>query len=227
MAGKRTDSALEPEELNERLQTFLQRRRLEAATQRRQRNSLPIIVCLGLACIVLAASTVVLALRLAATRPATAVAPAPSQAVPGGEESQPREAAEPAGELTAEEVLALFVKALREREPAATPSPEGAAGTPPAVAPAPETPAASGMETQPREAPAAEREAVGRQPAATATAPRETDSRWRTAAWMLQRYGKREAEEHARAAAAFYDPQHPTAEFWRAVLAYIREAPGE
>jgi hypothetical protein len=54
------------------------------------------------------------------------------------------------------------------------------------------------------------------------TVPGTTESpSGRTAAWLVQTYGKQEARERARAAAAFYRAGGAEAAHWRDVLAII------
>lgn len=48
------------------------------------------------------------------------------------------------------------------------------------------------------------------------------DPAGRMAAWMVQRYGRLDAETRTAAAAAFYGPGDPSGAYWRAVLAHIR-----
>lgn len=42
-----------------------------------------------------------------------------------------------------------------------------------------------------------------------------------TAAWMVQEYGRQEAEDRARAVVDFYEAQSPEREYWRRVLGEI------
>ena len=207
-----------PEGLDERLEAFLQRRRQETAHPRRQRKYLIAIASLGVVCLALAVSVVSLAVRLAAIQVPGAVAPdAPGPAATAGE----RRAADPAGrvgEVTVEEALAVLMRALGEEgrlpgrgETPEAASPGGSATTPPEAVEPPSRPAP--------------REAIAPEPAPAPEAPHETDPARRMAAWMLQTYGKAGAEERARAVAAFHDPRHPDADFWRSVLAHIQSPP--
>jgi type IV secretory pathway VirB10-like protein len=51
------------------------------------------------------------------------------------------------------------------------------------------------------------------------------DSPRRTAQWMVEAHGRRVAEQRALAAALFYEPGGSTARFWKEVASHIRETP--
>lgn len=191
LRGARRRSEAEPEGLDERFEAFLQRRRTETVSRRRQRKYLVAIASLGVVCLALAVSVVLLAVRPSAVQ-------VPSDVVPGA----PGPAATPEVALP--------------RGSAAMPS---VAQSPPleAVEPPVEPPS--------RSARPATREAIAPEPALAPEAPYEAEPARRMAAWMLRRYGKAGAEERARGVAAFLDPQHPNADFWKSVLAHIRSAP--
>lgn len=185
LRGARQGFGAEPED--ERLEAFLRRRRQGTVHRRQQRKYLITIASLGVVCLALAVSVVLLAVRLSTIQAPRAVAP-------------------PASGPTATPEAAL---------------PGGSAATPPvAQSPPPEV-----VEPSPRSARQATGEAIVPEPAPAVEAPHETDPVRRMAALMLQMYGKAGAEERARAAVAFHDPQHPDADFWRSVLAHIRSAP--
>lgn len=223
--GARRGFGAEAEE-DERLEAFLRRRRAERASRHQQRKYLIAIAFLGVACLALAVSVVLLAVRLSAVQAPRAVAP-PTPGPAASEEGRAGGPAERGGEAGVEEALALLAKALGEqrRRPGGETTPEATLPGGPAVAPdAAESPPTA-VEPPSRSARTAPRQTVAPEPAPVLEIPRETDPAWRMAALMLQTYGKAGAEERARAAAAFHGPRHPDTDFWRSVLAHIRSAP--
>lgn len=123
----------DPEAPDERFLAFLERHRLQATHQRQQRNYVIVIACLGLTCVVLAGSTLILALRLSAGRALVAVASSSLQPVSQRESrSMPlpeaRAAAPRASASVSESVSSETTRAMRQGEP--TPKSERAAREP-------------------------------------------------------------------------------------------------
>ena len=210
-----------------------------------------LIIILSVGCLALAVSNVVLAMRvtelrraLVAERPA--VAPAPRVDGPADAATPPAERATVAPAATVERPAAS--PAADTERPAPRPSaertgdrpaePEGrtASTAAPATTPAMSEPASPPAPKTEVEAPAAEPPNVGppqrsrlREQARVATVTRTTDRpaavpsspERSTAAWMVQEYGRADAESRARAVAEFYSPHSRDGAYWRRVLAEI------
>lgn len=109
LRGARRRSEAGPEGLDEQFEAFLQRRRAGTVSRRQQRKYLVAIASLGVVCLALAVSVVLLAVRLSAIQVPSAVVPpapgpiaSPEVALPGGStatppvaQSLPPEAVEP------------------------------------------------------------------------------------------------------------------------------------
>jgi len=197
---------------DERFEAFIERRRTEEAQRRQQRNLLIVVAGLAVACVALAAANVVLALRLSAGGPATLSAapqasPPASDVVAASRETPRR--AEPSAPGPGRGEPAAEMPGPRAPGAGAPPAPAGGEGRPPAV----ERPRETGEPARP--------ERAGRpvRPPASAADPAE-----RTALWMIDTYGRSEAEARAQAAARFYTPEDPGGVYWSQVLAHIRAA---
>jgi hypothetical protein len=156
--------------------------------------------------VALAISNIVLATRLAQLRrPATVERAAVEPAAPAASVPSPPTSPTPPSP-----------------PPAATSAP-----APEATAPAPATPARVQSELPPRPMPRtavrAER-AAARAETKTEAAPAPWSRERSTASWMVQEYGRPDAEARARAAVDFYDTRSPEAAYWRRVLGEIVSA---
>jgi hypothetical protein len=140
--------------------------------------------------------------RLAEKAPAErrAAAPAPAAKRPTAVE-RPADSSAPAASIASS-------------APTASEPPPPAPKSAPVAAPAPPR-----LDLPPRSQPQARVAAVARtadRPAAVASSPERS-----TAAWMIQEYGRPDAESRARAVAEFYGAQSADGAYWRRVLAEI------
>lgn len=207
--------------MTEGFEEFLRERREHAERTRRL-----LVGLLGVVCVALAVSNVILALRLTGLRPPPAgeapvpPAPLPSRVegppapvtLPTTTEPPPPGPAEPrSASAPAEEPARPITPPTTVRDPARDPSSPEIALPPRRLAdavPARRLPA-------PRATAPAASPTLASEPAAPA-APEAA-----TAAWMLTTYGRAEAETRAQAALAFYDAESADGRYWRRVLARI------
>lgn len=196
-----------------------------------------LIIVLGVGCLALAISDVVLAIRVtelrrqlvaarAATTPAANAERPPAPPVdtdtPALHGSAQRERPAVATPPRAER---LVTDAPDAAASVASPAPSPAAPEPiPAPAPAaevaPPPPAKSQLPPRPRGAEEPRVAAVTRaSPERGAAAPSSRERA--TASWMVQEYGRADAERRARAVADFYGTHSPDGTYWRRVLAEI------
>jgi type IV secretory pathway VirB10-like protein len=203
----------------EGFEDFLRERREHAERTRRF-----LVGLLGVVCVALAVSNVILALRLTGLRgapvppaplPSRVEGPPPPVTLPTTTEPPPPGPAEPrSASAPAEEPTRPAAPPPTVRDPArdasspeiALPPRRPVDAVPARRLPAPRAtaPAASPTLTSEPAAPSA--------PAAPEAA---------TAAWMLTTYGRAEAEARAQAALAFYDAESADGRYWRRVLARI------
>ena len=204
--------------MTEGFEEFLRERREHAERTRRL-----LVGLLGIVCVALAVSNVILALRLTGLRPPPAgeapVPPAPLSSrvegppapvtLPTTTEPPPPGPAEPrSASAPAEEPARPITPPTTVRDPARDPSSPEIALPPRRLAdavPARRLPA-------PRATAPAASPTLASEPAAPEAA---------TAAWMLTTYGRAEAETRAQAALAFYDAESADGRYWRRVLARI------
>ena len=235
---------IEPEpHVDTRMLEFVQRRREEQATARRQRVQAIAITALGIIGIILTVSNAVLVSRLVA-RPVTppAVIPAPMRSAPSAARVEPPPApasqppqptpapTPPAASVRSEARAAAPAASVRSepRSEAPTPSVGNEPRTTEQTAPPTSDP--SRRESSPpalpeRSVPVARPSAVreSRQPGApreTVSTAIETDPALRTAQWMIRTYGPLDAETKALAAAEFYTGDDSA--FWDRVVAHVR-----
>jgi len=203
--------------MTEGFEEFLRERREHAERTRRL-----LVGLLGVVCVALAVSNVILALRLTGLRPPPAgEAPVPPAPLPSRVEGPPAPVtlptttepppgpAEPrSASAPAEEPARPITPPTTVRDPARDPSSPEIALPPRRLAdavPARRLPA-------PRATAPAASPTLASEPAAPEAA---------TAAWMLTTYGRAEAETRAQAALAFYDAESADGRYWRRVLARI------
>jgi type IV secretory pathway VirB10-like protein len=206
--------------MTEGFEDFLRERREHAERTRRL-----LVGLLGIVCVALAVSNVILALRLTGLRPPPAgeapvspasvasrvEAPPPPVTLPTTTEPPPPGPAEPRNaNAPAEEPARPVTPPPTVRDPS---SPEIA--LPPRrlvdAVPARRLPAPRAT------APAASPTLASEPTAPSAPAAPEAA----TAAWMLTTYGRAEAEARAQAALEFYDAESADGRYWRRVLARI------
>ena len=203
--------------MTESFEEFLRERREHAERTRRL-----LVGVLGVTCIALAVSNVVLALKLTAVRArAAAEAPAPSASISSRVEGPPLPVMRPAtSEPTPERAEPRPAAPLSDEpaRPATAPAakPPGARdGVAPAIALPPRPLVASvparGVPVRPM--------APAREPAPAPATPEAF-----TARWMLTTFGRAEAEARARAALEFYDAQSAEGRYWQRVLTEIAAA---
>ena len=210
--------------MTEGFEEFLRERREHAERTRRL-----LVGLLGVVCVALAVSNVILALRLTGLRPPPAgqalappaplpsrvEGPPPSVTLPTTTEPPPPAPAEPrSASAPAEEPARPATPPATVRDPARDPSsPE--MELPPRrlvdAVPARRLPAPRAT------APAASPTLASEPPAPSTPAAPEAA----TAAWMLTTYGRAEAEARAQAALEFYDVESADGRYWRRVLARI------
>jgi len=201
--------------MTESFEEFLRERREHAERTRRL-----LVGVLGIACVALAVSNVVLALRLTAVR-ARATAEAPSASIPSRAEGLPLPG-----------TLPMTIEPATERaeaRPAAPPSeePAGHAAAPTTKPPDARDGVAAASALPPRALVASvPARSVPARPRAAAPepAPAPATPEAFTAAWMLTTYGRAEAEARARAALEFYDAQSADGRYWQRVLTEIATA---
>jgi len=153
-----------------------------------------LIIILSVGCLALAVSNVVLAMRVTQLRRALVA-------------ERPAVAPAPAADRSAETVTPPIPKAP------VPPAPKAEV----VAAPAPELP---NLDLPPRSTPRQARvAAVTRTTDRPATAPSSPERS--TAAWMVQEYGRTDAESRARAVAEFYGAHSHDGAYWRRVLAEI------
>ena len=207
--------------MTEGFEEFLRERREHAERTRRL-----LVGLLGVVCVALAVSNVILALRLTGLRPPPAgEAPVPPSPLPSRAEGPPapvmppttteppppRPAGPRSASAPAEEPERPITPPTTVRDLARDSSSPEIALPPRRLAdavPARRLPA-------PRATAPAASPTLASEPAAPA-APEAA-----TAAWMLTTYGRAEAETRAQAALAFYDAESADGRYWRRVLARI------
>jgi len=186
-----------------------------------------LLIILGVACVALAVSNIVLATRLMELRDRTAAAARAAARVPGEAPAPEHRDTGPAAAPSASIPQPAPVTAPPELPagPAPTPSaPVAEPATAPPVdlppRPAPRRPASGVAASTPRSAP-------GSTPSPPRSAPGSTTARGReqsTASWMVQEYGRAEAKARARTAAGFYDVRSAERAYWGRVLGEIEAA---
>src|SRR5690349_11914277 len=190
--------------MTEHFEEFLRERRERAEQTRRV-----LVGVLAFACVALAVSNVVLALRLSRARPVVeASRPTAAASVPTVTDTPP----------------SVKLPATRESVPPAAPAAPAEPAPPPAAAPRTEdTVSAPGPDAE-RAMPGPEAASLPARPPAPpgpAAFPDPTARDEATAAWMLATYGRAEARARARAALHFYDARSAEAAYWRRVLARL------
>ena len=187
--------------MTEGFEEFLRERRDHAERTRRL-----LVGLLGVVCVALAVSNVILALRLTGLRPPLAgQAPVPPAPLPSRVDGPPPPVTLP----TTTEPPPPTV-----RDPARDPSsPEIALPPRRLVDAAPARRLPTSRVTAPAASPT-----LASEPAAP-SAPAAPEAA--TAEWMLTTYGRAEAEARAQAALAFYDAESADGRYWRRVLARI------
>ncbi|PYO48537.1 MAG: hypothetical protein DMD84_20865 [Candidatus Rokuibacteriota bacterium] len=202
--------------MTEGFEEFLRERREHAERTRRL-----LVGLLGVVCVALAVSNVILALRLTGLRPPPAgEAPVPPAPLPSRVEGPPAPVTLPT-----------------TTEPPPTPAEPRSASAPAEEPERPITPttivrdpSSPEIALPPRRL--ADAVPARRLPAPRATAPAASPTlasepapssapEAATAAWMLTTYGRAEAETRAQAALAFYDAESADGRYWRRVLARI------
>jgi len=208
--------------MTEGFEDFLRERREHAERTRRL-----LVGLLGVVCVALAVSNVILALRLTGLRPPPAgQAPVPPAPLPSRVEGPPPSVTLP----TTSEPPAGPVEPRSASAPAEEPA---RPATPPTVREPARDPSSPEIALPPRRfvdavparrlptpratAPAAS-PTLASEPAAP-SAPAAPEAA--TAAWMLTTYGRAEAESRAQAALSFYDAESADGRYWRRVLARI------
>lgn len=179
--------------------------------QRQMRRHTLLLLWLSVACMLLAAGNMIIAMYVAPARTAAAKAPAPVS------EARQDEPAPSAGVREAKP--APQIDDTRER---ATAAPASEAESPRAARPE----RARAVPPESSRAAQATRSRPPSLPAPTIRAGDEAgrlDSPRRTAQWMVETHGRRIAEQRAVAAAMFYEPGASTARFWKEVASHIRE----
>jgi len=215
--------------MTEGFEEFLRERREHAERTRRL-----LVGLLGVVCVALAVSNVILALRLTGLRPPPAGqapappaplpshvegprvdGPPPSVTLPTTTEPPPPGPAEPrSASAPAEEPARPATPPPTVRDPVRGPSSPEIALPPRRLVdavPARRLPA-------PHATPPAASPTLASEPTAP-SAPAAPEAA--TAAWMLTTYGRAEAEARAQAALAFYDAESADGRYWRRVLARI------
>jgi hypothetical protein len=203
----------------EGFEDFLRERREHAERTRRF-----LVGLLGVVCVALAVSNVILALRLTGLRPPPAGAPVPPAPLPSRVEGPPPPVtlptttepppgpAEPrSASAPAEEPVRPATPPTTVRDPARDPSSLEIALPPRRLVDA--------VPARRLPAPRATAPAASPTLASEPTAPAAPEAA--TAAWMLTTYGRAEAETRAQAALAFYDAESADGRYWRRVLARI------
>jgi hypothetical protein len=182
---------------------------LPGPRERTGRSQRLLIIMLGVGCVALAVSNVVLATRVSqmrragtlerppAARPAVADHAAVAARAAAGDGAT-REPPAPAASIPSPPVRPVPGAPAPAERPRIT-----------APAPAVELP----PRPEPRQARAPRADAKG--------APGPPAREHATAAWMVQAHGRAAAAERARAAADFYDPESPERAYWRRVLREI------
>ena len=199
--------------MTEGFEEFLRERREHAERTRRL-----LVGVLGVACVALAVSNVVLALRLTAVRARPAAeAPAPSASIRSSVEGPPPPVTLPTtSEPPRPEPAEPRSASVPADEPArpATPPP----GVPDRPSPVIELPPRPFVGSAPA------RRVLAPRATAPVLAPPPAAPEQATAAWMLTTYGRGEAESRAQAALEFYDADSAVARYWRRVLVEISAA---
>jgi hypothetical protein len=196
---------------------YIDRRRLYQVRLRRHRFLVMAVTALAVVAAALAVSNVVLLQRLA-SRPTVPEPPAVATETPGIAPAPPVATPEPPATAEPPAVATERPAAATER-PVTPPTPPAAASPgPAAVAPPPvEVP-------RPSSSPVA---AVPAMPAPmtarSGPAAEPEDSARRTARWMVQTYGRLEAENRAARVAEFYGGADGA--YWRRVLLNVRAEP--
>jgi len=200
----------------EGFEDFLRERREHAERTRRF-----LVGLLGVVCVALAVSNVILALRLTGLRgapvppaplPSRVEGPPPPVTLPTTTEPPPPGPAEPrSASAPAEEPVRPATPPTTARDPAGEPSSPEIALPPRRLVDA--------VPARRLPAPRATAPAASPTLASEPTAPAAPEAA--TAAWMLTTYGRAEAETRAQAALAFYDAESADGRYWRRVLARI------
>lgn len=199
----------------EGFEDFLRERREHAERTRRF-----LVGLLGVVCVALAVSNVILALRLTGLRPPPAGAPVPPAPLPSRVEGPPPPVTLP---TTTEPP-----PGPAEPRSASAPAEEPVRpATPPTTVRDPSSPEIAlpprwlvdAVPARRLSAPRATAPAASPTLASEPTAPAAPEAA--TAAWMLTTYGRAEAETRAQAALAFYDAESADGRYWRRVLARI------
>jgi type IV secretory pathway VirB10-like protein len=202
--------------MTEGFEDFLRERREHAERTRRL-----LVGLLGVVCVALAISNVILALRLTGLRPPPAgEAPVPPAPLPSRVEGPPPPVTLPATtEPPPPGPAAPRSASAPAEEPArpAAPPPTVRDPSPPEIALPPRLVDAVPARRLP--APRATAPAASPTLASEPAAPAAPEAA--TAAWMLTTYGRAEAETRAQAALAFYDAESADGRYWRRVLARI------
>ena len=200
----------------EGFEDFLRERREHAERTRRF-----LVGLLGVVCVALAVSNVILALRLTGLRgapvppaplPSRVEGPPPPVTLPTTTEPPPPGPAEPrSASAPAEEPVRPATPPTTVRDLAGEPSSPKIALPPRRLVDA--------VPARRLPAPRATAPAASPTLASEPTAPAAPEAA--TAAWMLTTYGRAEAETRAQAALAFYDAESADGRYWRRVLARI------
>jgi hypothetical protein len=217
---------------------------IEEAPERPPRRQRLLIITLSVGCVALAVSNIALATRLTqirravADRPAVrvpadtptasepaAVEPAAAASIPS--QTAPRVSREPGmPRPTAPRVA----NAPEAGEAAVDPAP--ASTVPPAAVPEREmtavartpdrtAPERAPAELPPRPVPSAEPRVAAAQRTSERATPLPSTPERATASWMVQEYGRPDAEARARTVADFYGAHSPEGAYWRRVLGEI------
>jgi type IV secretory pathway VirB10-like protein len=193
----------------------------DAPVERESGRRRLLLIILGVACVALAVSNLVLASRLMELRDRTAAAErAAAPREPGEAPAPGRTDTEPASAPSASIPQAAPATAAPEVPPGPAPTPSA-----PVAEPAPAVATAPPADLPPRPAP--RRPASGAAASTPRSAPGSTTAGGRersTASWMVQEYGRAEAEARARAAAGFYDARSAERAYWGRVLGEIEAA---
>jgi type IV secretory pathway VirB10-like protein len=164
-----------------------------------------LIIILGVGCLALAVSNVVLAMRVTQIRRTVAAERAAVAPAPVAERANTTE--RPAEPLAPAASIGASAPTPAASEPAPTTAKTEV------VAPKLDLPSRSRVRDQ---APVAAMTRATDRPAAVPSSPERS-----TAAWMVQEYGRPDAERRAAAVAEFYGAHSPDGAYWRRVLAEI------
>lgn len=189
---------------------------VEQSGERVPRSPRLLIITLSVGCVALAISNIALATRVTQMRRAAvvdrpAVARAPIETQPAASEHAAPEPAAPAASIPS------------QTAPRVSRAPDVPPPTAPRVAPAPEPvrPERASAELPPRPAPRAQQRVASAQRTSERAAPVPSTPERATASWMVQEYGRLDAEARARTVADFYGAHSPEGAYWRRVLGEI------